>query len=453
MILAALLSPADFGLVAISTFVIALSRILVDLGLSKAVIQRKSEVDEAASIGLWISLSASTGLYIILWIVAPTIAVAYHNDEVMNVIRVAALSLPLYASASIPKALLRRNMEFRNLFWVNSSFLIIQAVASVILAIAGTGYWAMILGQLIGLASSVGLVWGFVHWRPRPVVDWPMLRSMLGFSLWVMISSFQNWLFLYADNVIAGLFLGVEGLGVYCLGFNIAILIPGFLESSLSDVAYPTFCKLQENPRKVGENLVKLQALITTLLFPIAFGFSAIAPSAVDLLYGQKWNGLGTVMAILVIMPGLGCIWSLNENAYQAVGRPDLWTKLAGFSLLALLPMLWFAAPHGLLVFTLIRFLGGCILPLGNIIFGARRLGIGLMYQLKSYSSSYSFSIIMFIVIYLMTKMMSPFVGMIGWIKLLSVVSTGATVYLLLIWLVNRELWKQLFLNLRRVLV
>ncbi len=452
MILAAILTPADFGLVAISNFVIALSRILVDLGLSKAVIQRKSEVNEAASIGLWLSLSVSAGLYLILWFAAPAIAVAYHNGHVVNVIRVSALSLPLYAFGAIPKALLKRNMEFRNLFWVNSSFLIIQAIASVILAIVGIGYWAMILGQLFGVEFSVGLAWIFARWRPRLVISWLTLRSMLGFSIWVLISSFQNWLFLYADNAIAGLFLGVEALGVYSLGFNIAILIPGFLEAALGDVAYPTFCKLQENPRKVGENLVKLQAMIATFLLPIAFGFSAIAPSAVDLLYGPKWKGLGSVMAILVIMPGLGCIWSLNENAYQAIGRPDIWTKLAGFSLFVLLPMLWFAAPYGLLVFTLIRFVGGWILPLGNMIFGVRRLGVGLMDQLKSFTSSYTFSIIMFGFVYLMTKMLSPFAGMIGWIKLLSVVSAGVAVYFLMIRLVDRELWKQLFLNLRRVL-
>jgi O-antigen/teichoic acid export membrane protein len=453
MILAALLSPADFGLVAISTFVVALSRILVDLGLSKAVIQRKSEVDEAASICFWINLSISILLYLILWVAAPSIALAYHNNEVKNVIRVAALSLPLYGSASIPKALLTRKMEFRSLFWVNSSFLIIQAIASVILALTGIGYWAMILGQLIGLAFSVGLAWLFVHWHPGFTLNWPMLRSMLGFSLWVMVSSFQNWLVLYADNVIAGLFLGVESLGVYSLGYNIAILIPGFLVASLGDVAYPSFCKLQEDPRKVGEDLVKLQALIATFLFPIAFGLSAIAPTAIHLLYGQKWNYLGTVIAILVIMPGLSCIWSLNENAYQAVGKPELWTKLAGFSLLALLPMLWFSAPYGLLVFTVVRFLGGCILPLGNMIFGASKLGISLKDQLKSFYASFSFALIMSIVVYAMTIFMSPFIGGIGVIKLLGVTSTGAIIYFLLIWRGDHELWNLLFINLRRILV
>jgi teichuronic acid exporter len=452
LILAGLLTPADFGLVAISTFIIALSRILVDLGFSKAVIQRKSQVDEAASMSLWISLLVSISLYILLWITAPVISVAYHNNEVASVIRVAALSLPLYGFAAVPKALLRRSMEFRNLFWVNTSFLIVQAISSVFLAIAGLGYWSMILGQIIGLGLSVGLAWWFVHWHPGWITDWSMLRPILKFSIWVLISSIQNWMFLYADNAIAGLFLGVESLGIYALGFNIAIIIPGLIESSMGDVAYPSFCKIQDNPHQVGENLVKLQGMIGAVLFPIVFGFAAIALPVVNLLYGQKWEGLGNVIALLIIMPGLACIWSLNENAYQAVGRPDIWTKLAGFSLLALLPMLFIAAPYGLLIFTIVRFLGGWILPIGNMTYGASRLGIGLKTQISSFASSLPFALLMYILVLLMVRVMNPFVGLLGWVKLLSLISLGAVIYLFLLWLVNRTLWNELVHNLRRVL-
>ena len=110
---------------------------------------------------------------------------------------------------------------------------------------------------------------------------------------------------------------------------------------------------------------------MAAVLFPVAWGISAVAPSAVELLYGQKWQGLGTVIAILVIMPGLNVIWALSENAYQAVGRPDIWPKLAGVSLLVLLPLLWIAAPYGLLALTLARFAGAWILPLGSVLFGA----------------------------------------------------------------------------------
>src|SRR5919198_4964224 len=167
MILAALLTPADFGLVAIATFINALSKILVDMGLGKAVIHRQTEVEEAASVSLWLSILLSFALYGLLWIAAPWIALAYHNDKVTNVVRVAAIFLPVGGLATIPKALLRRSMEFQKLFWVNSSFLILQAIASVILAFAGLGYWALIYGELTGLVISTAIVWMMARWRPR----------------------------------------------------------------------------------------------------------------------------------------------------------------------------------------------------------------------------------------------------------------------------------------------
>jgi len=228
--------------------------------------------------------------------------------------------------------------------------------------------------------------------------------------------------------------------------------VPGFLGAAVGDVAYPTFCKLQETPREVGRNLVKLQALMAAVLFPIAFGISAIAPPAVQLLYGQKWQGLGTVIAILVIMPGLNGIWALGENAYQAVGRPDIWPKLAGISLLALLPLLWVTAPYGLLVFTLARFGGAWILPLGNVLFGARTLDIGIREQLEGLLSPLFFSVIMYLAISLLIEQLSPLTGMGGWFKLLSIIAAGALIYMLLVWQGNRELWNRLRLSVRQVL-
>jgi len=451
IILAALLTPADFGLVAIATLVMALARILVDMGLGRAVIQRQTRIKEAASVALWCSVLVSVGLYGVLWIAAPWLSKAYNNTQVTGVIRVAALSLPLSAAASIPTALLQRNMEFRRLFWVNSSLLVVPAIVSVGLALAGAGYWAIIVGQLAGTTTNVVLAWSLVRWRPMRVFDWPLLRSMFGFSTWIMVAGFQNWLFYYAGNAIAGLFMGVQYLGVYSLGFTISILIPNFFVDALGDVAYPTFCRLQEAPKVVGHSLLKLQTLTVAVLFPVALGISAIAEPVVDLLYGDKWQGLGTVIGFLVIMPGLSYIWSLSGKAYQAVGRPDIWAKLSGVILLVLLPLLWIAAPHGLLIFTLVCFGVSWLIPLANILVGSRVLQISVREQIGAFASPLCIAAVMFALVYALTRLMSPFEGLTGWIAILLIIAMGAAVYLLLLRLTNRGLWDQLFLGLRQV--
>lgn len=452
IILAAILTPADFGLVAISTFVIALAQIVIDMGLGKALIRTTESLAECASIILWVSLSMAGLLCAAIWIFAPGIAALYHNPQVTNIIRLASFSLILTSTMVVPKALMRRNMEFDRLFWVYSSFLISQAIFSVILALLGCGAWSVIGGQLLGISVSIWFAWKGEPWRPVPVQNWGLLISMLKFSLWVMVSGFQEWLFTYADNVIAGIFLSIQGLGVYALGYNIATIIPSFLAASLSDVAYPTFCKIQGEVQEVGKSLLGLQRLTSTLLFPIVFGLAAIATPAISLLYADKWPNLAQVVGILVFMPGLGSLWNLNDSAYQAIGKPGLSARISGLNLLILIPLLWLAAPQGLLIFTLARFAGAWLRPLGNILWGFRFLGVSLKEQILALSQPLAMSLVMFALISFLTHQVGIFAGLSGWLKLAGIILSGAAVYFFQLWAWNRALWNQLLASLRRIL-
>jgi PST family polysaccharide transporter len=452
MVLAALLTPADFGLVAISTFLIALARLVVEMGMGKAVIQMPDHVREAASTGFWTSMILSGALYLALWIAAPALAVAYKNGQVVHVVRVSALALPLSSLISIPSALLRRDLKFRPLFWINTSLLVVSAIASVFLALLGAGAWAMIWGQLIGMAASALLTWSLARWRPGLVLDRSLLRSLAAFGSWVMISGFQKWLFLYAGNSIAGLFMGVDAVGVFSLGFNVAILIPFFLMSSLTDVAYPSFCKMQSTPSDIGASLLKVQAMAAATLIPLGLGLAVVAPTVVRLLYGAKWDGLGAVIAILVIMPGMGHLFSVNEAAYQAIGRPDLWAKVEGFSLLVILPLLWIMAHFGLMPLTWARFGGGWLLPLANIYVASRVLKVRVRDQFDALAVPLGISIGISGTAFLAVHFGGPFVGPSGWLKLASVIAACGAAYFALLRRFARNQWDRIFQYVPRLL-
>lgn len=452
MILAAILTPADFGTVAVSTLVIALAQVVVGLGLGPAVVQRRTLVTETASAALWISLPIAGAFYGMLWMAAPQLAEIYQIPLLTNVIRVSSLSLLLFALGSIPAALLQRNLKFRELFWVNFLSQLMSVVVSLILALWGAGVWALVLGPLFGTATRTVLVWLFCGWRPLFSISRAVIRPLTGFGLWIMVSGFQSWLFLYVDNAIAGYFLGADGLGIYSLGLNISSLLPGLALSALSAVAYPAFCALQSEREEVGSSLLKLQLLASAVLFPVSLGLSSIAVPAVVLLYGTKWHGLGAVIQLLAIMPGLSYLWSLNADAYRAAGRPDVWTKLAGVTLLVSLPLLLIAGPHGLMVFTLARFGAHFIYPFLNILIGGRVLGISVKDQLQALMTPFGCAAVMYVVTQLLARGLMPFEGAIGWIKLLLVIGIGALIYLLLLRTANKDLWNRLLLACRQVL-
>jgi teichuronic acid exporter len=452
LILAALLTPADFGVVAVSTLVIALAKILVGLGLGAAVVQRQGPVTKPASAAFWLSVGLSGCLYGGLWLAAPALAAVYHIPLLTPVIRTSALFLVLFALTSIPEALLQRNLEFRKLFWVHAMAHLVHAVSSMGMALLGMGVWALVLGPLCGAAVRVVLSWLAARWLPSRAIDGAVLRPLLGFSVWVTVAGFQNWLFLHADNALAGYYLGEAGLGIYSLGFNLSQLLPGLIIPALAAVAYPAFCAMQKDRGEVAEGLLRLQAVAAVILFPACLGLSAISGTATALLYGNKWAGLGLVMQLMAVMPGLSHLWSLNTEAYRALGRPDVWPKLAAASLSLLLPLLVWAGPQGFVPFTLARFGGQLIYPALHIVVTARVLGLPATRQLRAWSVPLACALPMYAVAALLAWYWTPFSGLVGWLKLAGIVACGAVLYAFLLHRMDANLWARAWLAGRQVL-
>ena len=186
MVLAALLTPADFGVVAVSTLVIALAQIVVGLGFGPAIVQRRTSVAEAASVAFWLSLSLAGILYGMLWIAAPSLARVYHIPLVTDVTRVSGISLFLFALGSTPAALLQRELKFRTLFWVNTLPQVTTVVASLTLALWGAGVWALVLGPLSGTVVRTILAWLLSAWRPLFSIKRTAIRPLLGFGAWMV---------------------------------------------------------------------------------------------------------------------------------------------------------------------------------------------------------------------------------------------------------------------------
>lgn len=431
MIVAGILTPVDFGIVAAAMVVVTLAQIVVGLGMGAAVIQRQTEVEESASVAFGLSIVMAVLLYAGLWWMSPGIALFYQNPALVDVIRVSGLNLFLSAFVSIPTALLQRRLEFRRLFWIGAAPQIITALALVAFALAGGGYWALVIGQLAGLTVNVALVWRASVWRPARVFNLVLARSLFVFGIWIMVSSFLSWLFLYGDNVIAGYFLGVQGLGEYSLGFTIISLLPGMIVAPIAVVAYPAFCALQGGgPREVGMSMLKLQRSVAAILFPMCFGISAVAVPAISLLYGSRWAQLGFVVQWLILLPGLSSVWTLNADAYRAIGKPQTWTKVAFINLMILIPLLIVAAPFGMKYFVMARFAGASLYPILNIMVGGRVLKLSIKEQLKPLGGTLLPALFMYMLAVSLVAMAAPFDGLSGWLKLMVIIAIGAGSYI-----------------------
>lgn len=447
LILATLLSPADFGIVAVCMAVINFAQIIVEMGIGKAIIQRQVDVSAAASIAFILNMALAVTMCSVVWLLAPLLESAYGIPELTSPLRFVSFALVLSGLISIPTALLTREMSFRRLFFVAALPQIVNACISVSIAIYRADYWALLIGYLSGNIVHAIAIWVACPWRPKLIMNIELTRSIMQFSSWILISNLLTWLFLYADNLLVGYFLGADALGVYSLGFNLSNLVPGMVVSTLAAVAYPAFSALQINTADVGESLMKLHALVAAVIFPIAFGFSAVASEVVHLLYGEKWPGLPMVILFMSIMPGLSHLWSLNADAFRAVGRPDIWMKAAALTLVVLMPLLIVIGEQkDLYVFVLARFLGAFLLPLFNILYTRTILGISLSQQWLSFKTPLLSASIMYLLVIFTSQYLRQFSSSSDLMNLLILVAVGVFSYVAVLRIVAPSLWVNLWL-------
>jgi lipopolysaccharide exporter len=449
LILAAVLVPTDFGLMAASMLVVSLAQNLVGLGTGQAVVQRHNNLHHVATTAFWINLIAGIVGYSAIWILAPVISSGFRMVQLQSVLQISGLSLLFFSVGAIPTALLQRALEFKKLLVVTSLPPVCSAVVSIYLAWMGNGVWALVWGQVSGSAFGALLVWVTARWVPTARIERQEARSLAKFAGWVMVANFETWLFLSADNAIAGYIFGARVLGLYTLGFNFASLLPGVVASA---VAYPAFCALHDGVHEVGKSLVKLQSLVSLILFPLAFGLSAIGGSMIEIVYGSRWAGIEIVIAYLAIMPGTSHLWSLNADAYRAVGRPNVWPRLAALNLVIMLPLLFVAGQFGLLAFIVTRFAGAFILPMLNLVVSVRVLSISARAQLASFATPLVCSIVMFSLIHVLLGLMAPFEHSTDILKVCTIVGISGSAYLLLVRVLGRDSWQQLMYAIRTVL-
>jgi O-antigen/teichoic acid export membrane protein len=452
MLLSTLLTPDDFGIVAASAAIVSLGQIVVGLGMGSAIVQCQACLAEAATFAFWITTLLAFSSYVILWILAPWISGVYRIPELLDVIRVSGFSFILYALNTVPSAFMQRNFDFKKMFFINFITLVISGAVALILAFVGARFWALVLGQLAGMGASMILTWQLSGWRPGTVIDLLTGRSLLRFSFWVVLNGLISWFFMQVDNLICGFFLGPATLGVYALGFNLGNLLPALLISSLVNVAYPMFCALKKESNEVSLILLRLQSLSAVIFFPTAFGLSAVAAPTVSLIYGERWPKLDLIIQLMAIMPGISHLWHLNIEVYRALGRPDVSTKLEGITLVVLIPLLIFAAPHGLFAFAVARAVGASLLPILIIFVTHRFLGISVKEQLRVVAIPLGCCLAMFMAAQLFIRLLNPFIGILGGLKLSLLIMASASFYFLSLRLVSKNLWNNFIFALQRLL-
>jgi O-antigen/teichoic acid export membrane protein len=327
IILARLLTPDDYGVMAAAIMVMSFTQIFWEAGLGKALIQRQGDVSEAANVAFWINLIIGIIISILLLLLATVIAEKLFQDgRVSDVIRIMTLQIMLGALGSVPTALLQKELKFNKLFWVRISTVALPGVFSIPLAWYGLSYWALVVGTLVGQLAQVIVLWRVSSWRPEWRFNAPLAKDLSRFGAWVGLTGLLAWFYVWIDSLFIGGYLGTHELGLYRTGNQFVTMIFGFLFAPVLPVLYSHLSSIQYDKEKLKDFFMRVIRIITFISIPLAFMIYAIGDDIGLVVFGSKWDGVGLVISVLALMHGFSWVVGANGEVYRALGKPSFET-------------------------------------------------------------------------------------------------------------------------------
>jgi O-antigen/teichoic acid export membrane protein len=303
VVLARLLTPADYGLVGMVTVVMNFASIFKDAGLSIATVQKEEITNEQISTLFWLNIiiSASLGLCLIL-AGAPLVAWFYGNPELSAI--TAALSFAfIFSGLTIQhQALQVRHMRFAMLAGIQIASQVISLIVTIIMAYLGMRYWALVCGTLVNALISSLLTFIFCPWVPGWMQRGTDIREMLKFGGHLTGFNFINYFSRNADNILIGRFISADALGLYSRAYSLFMMPINQIRGPMSQVAMPVLSSLRNEPDRYVKYYERLLDIMATLAMPLTIYCAIEAEFLIRLLLGPQWLGAVPVFRILAIV-------------------------------------------------------------------------------------------------------------------------------------------------------
>jgi len=378
IVLARLLVPEDFGVVAMAdTFAIFVSW-LIDLGLTEAVVQRKEVTDRHLSTIFWAGWVLGILLCLVLVAVSPLATYFFHNDLVRPVLAISSITLAIRPLGSVHGALLRKRMEFFKFGITEVGMAAAYLVATLAMAFAGLGLWSIVLGLIFSELSSVVLRWLLYHWKPSLIFGRRELKELMGFGLNITGMRFTQLVGDRLDYLVIGRFMSADALGFYNLGLKV-VQYPSLLAwTAVYRVTFPVFSSIQDEDVRLRRSFMKILAFLCMVALPFFTGLAIVAPEIVTVIFGDKWQPAILPLQILCVSGVASAIGAVVQPPLLSKGRPDIVLKLSVVRLVLLPIFLLIGIKFGMIGVAAAVSVASAILVAANYVFVNRLLKLGI---------------------------------------------------------------------------
>ena len=331
VVLARLLTPREFGLMGMVGVFTGFAAIFVSLGLGGAIIQRKHLLPEHLSSALSLSLLSAGGLCILFFSASGLIAQLYNEPSLKPLIQALSFQFLLSATGLVHSALLRREMRFKDLAFIDTAAFVAGNSVAVAAAYLGAGVWSLVLNSLAYAAVNMALLWWRSGWRPHVGVSKAAVHDLWSYGKHLMGYNALNYWARNADNYLIGKYCGAADLGAYNRAYQLMLMASQQITENVVGVLFPAMSKMQDDVLRFRNALLKSHRIIALFAFPLAAGVSLLAEPLILVLFGPKWKEVIPLIRVLA-WTGLGQSLSTQGLVFNSLGRPDLTFKVGAIN-------------------------------------------------------------------------------------------------------------------------
>lgn len=439
IVLARLLSPADYGMISLVMVFISLANILAHNGLGQALIQNINSDQKDFSSAFYFSFFVSLVMYGVLYLTAPIVS-SFYDMNITSIIRVLSVMVIIGGVNSIQQAYVAKKMIFKKFFWSTLGGTVASAIIGIILAYKGFGVWALVVQQITNLFFDTLILWFTVSWRPTKQFSFNSVRNLYQYGWKLLISGLLNTGFDNVYALIIGKAYTSEELGYYNRGKQYPEFIVSNVNSAMDSVLFSAFSHEQNDKDKVKELMKEMLSISTFIIFPMMSGLIAISNNIITILLTEKWIKCVPFLAFSSIYYALWPIHTINLQVIKSMGRSDIFLKLEIAKKIVSMVILAFSFQYGILGMMIGMCISGLIGTAINSYPNKKLINYGYLEQIKSIYKNFCLATIMGGVVWIMRNVVQYTI-----VACCVQIIAGTLLYLLLSYLFNRSVLNKIF--------
>ena len=437
IILARLLSPDDYGVIAMPLVFLAIAQCIIDSGFSTALIRKPELTEDDLSTAFYFNIGIGIFCYAVLFFSSPLIADFYHTPILSSLLKVTALAVLFNPLCAVQQAILTRKIDFKTQAIVSLSGAVVSGIVGLYMAYNGFGVWSLVFQQVGGYVMRTILLWILGKWKPKRKWSWESFHYLWGFGSKMLGSGLLDTIYNNIYPIVIGKYFSAQDLGNYTRAQQFSSLPSSNVTGVLQRVTFPVLSRIQNEDERLARNYRKILKLSAFLIFPLMLILSAVADPLIRVLLSDKWEGCIILLQILCFSLMWYPIHAINLNLLTVKGRSDLFFRLEVFKKIIGVSIMVVTIPHGIIWMVSGGIVSSMISLIINTYYTGKLINVGYLKQMGDLLPIFGVSFAVWIIVHGSMMMSSNM-----YVQLIIGSLVGVIVYLVLAKLFLRTEWE-----------